>query len=81
MTKRKNKCNNCEFCKGVYFEGYYKYWIFRNIYYCVTLNKIIDVDDGCEQWRKRKPHYDFSAERFDGVVKDIETLAEYFGDE
>lgn len=80
MTKRKNKCNNCEFCKRVYFEGYYRYWHFRKIYYCVKLNKITDVDDGCEQWRKSKPCYDFSAQRFDGVIKDIEAIAEYLGD-
>lgn len=80
MTRRKNKCNNCEFCKRVYFEGYYRYYYFREIYNCAMLNKIIDVNSNCEQRRKRNIRYDFSAERFDGVIKDLETLAEFFGD-
>lgn len=77
MKRIRNRCARCDACKRVYFKGYYRYWTFRKIYYCATLNKIIDVNDGCEQWCKKEACYDFSAQRFDDVIKDVKKISQY----
>lgn len=80
MTQAKNKCRNCNACKQLYEKGFYLYWS-HNRFYCTTLNKLIDVNNVCENWQKKKQNYDLSSERFDNVIKDVEWLIDRIGSE
>ena len=34
---------------------------------CVNCNRLIKLNDSCEQWQRKVIEYDFSSERFDYV--------------
>lgn len=80
MSKTKNNCRGCGACRRIYYKGYFGFCAYRDMYYCAEHNKVINLDCGCERKRTKKPSYDFSAERFDDVIKDIEFLMDYYGD-
>lgn len=82
MNRAKNRCKDCDACKNIYDKGQFMFWIRCNHYYCVVFEKLIeDVNGFCENWQKKKPSYGLSVQRFDDVIKDIEWLINYIGDE
>lgn len=78
---KNNKCIRCNACKQVYYKGRVAFWVYRGPYYCTVLNKLTDVNGGCEQWRKKVYKYNLSKQRFDGVIKDVQWLIDNMSDE
>ena len=80
MSRMSSKCSNCDFCKRVYFKGWFNFLVRRSIFYCEFCKKLVNADDVCENRQRTKADCNLTAERLDSVIKDIEWLKEYFGD-
>ena len=75
QTKHK-QCKNCNFCNRVYRKWGYRLWADK-LYYCIFREEMTERDYTCGSWCKKHTTYDFSAQRFDGVVNDIKLMGEY----
>lgn len=69
-------CKFCGNCKTVYRRGRYKYFKERT-YYCTLREEIINRENSCGKWCKRKVEYDLSPQRFDEVQKDIKEFEKF----
>ncbi len=45
---------------------------------CVKCNKLIKLNDSCEQWQRKVIEYDFSPERFDYVEKCLRDIVDIY---
>jgi len=69
-------CKFCGNCKTLYRCGRYRLFRIKK-YYCVLREEIIDRENSCGKWCKRKVEYDLSPQRFDEVQKDIKELEKF----
>lgn len=60
--KTKN-CKTCDHCKVIYRKSRYLFWRF-SLHYCTALDRIIQSDDRCKQWKRKEPVCDISEKRF-----------------
>ena len=64
-TIKIKKCKNCQYCERLY-RKIIKFWKMQR-FVCVNCNRLIKLNDSCEQWQRKVIEYDFSSERFDYV--------------
>ncbi len=76
-TSKCKRCGTCDFCKAAYRNHFY-FFCRDRAYYCEACRRLTSPSETCPDWRKREKHCDLSPQRFDGVIKDIAVISEYF---
>ncbi len=75
-TIKIKKCKNCQYCERLYRQ-IIKFWKMQR-FVCVKCNKLIKLNDSCEQWQRKVIEYDFSPERFDYVEKCLRDIVDIY---
>lgn len=78
-TKKTKNCKNCNACIALYrklFCGFSK----LNVIMCSERNQFQNLKDTCELWRPKINSFDFSKQRFDRVLSDIDYLLKEYRD-
>ncbi len=73
----KMKCRDCFACKRLYDYALYQYSA-RKEYYCIEKEEMVNLEDSCEKWKKRKLEYDLSLQRIDEVENDVKRMMQMF---
>lgn len=67
------KTKNCKLCnnfKIIYRKSHYIFWR-CSIHYCTVLDKVIQSDEICTKWERRKPACDISEKRLSETEQDL----------
>ena len=68
-------CKYCGNCKTLYDCGRYRLFRLKK-YYCALREEIIDRENSCGEWCKRKVEYELSPQRFDEAEADLKKIFE-----